>query len=84
MEGTLTSWAESLPAPEAQLLLLKAAKEYSPPFSNPEEIGMGWVKILQEHGYAALGPYARGYIAYKYLYACEDLHPTCRRIPVTS
>lgn len=81
MEGTLTSWAESLPEPEMQLLLLKAAKEFQPPFSNPDEIGMGWVKILREHGYAALGPYARDYVAYRYLYACEDLH-SVRRIHV--
>lgn len=76
MEGTLTSWAETLPEPEVQLLLLKAAKEYTPPFSNPDEIGMGWAKILREHGYDALGPYAREYMAFKYLYYCEDLHPT--------
>lgn len=81
---TLVGWANNLPEPEAQLVLLRAAKEYQPAFSNPDEIGMGWAKILREHGYNALGPYARDYLAYKYLYYCEDLHRTCRRIPVTS
>lgn len=79
-EDTLVHWAEHLPESEVQLMLLRAAKEHGVKFSNPDEIGMGWAKELRQRGYNALCPYARNYLAHRYLTYCDESHS--RKIPV--
>lgn len=74
MNDSLQWWVENLPEAEAQLLLLRAAKEHSVKFTNPDMIGMEWAKTLRTNGYNALGPYARNYLAFRYLTYHEDLH----------
>ncbi len=74
MGDNLVLWAENLPEPEAQLILLRAAKEHTAKFTDPETIGMEWAKKLRQNGYNALCPYARNYLAHSYLTYCEDGH----------
>lgn len=79
LEDNLQWWAEHLPEPEAQLALLRAAKEHPRKFTNPDEIGMGWSEELRQRGYNALCPYARNYLAHRYLIAKGE-HPEPRRV----
>lgn len=74
----LETWANELSQPEAQLMLLHAAKEHTIKFTTPDLIGMDWAKILRERGYNALCPYARNYLAHRYLTYCEDSHARTR------
>lgn len=78
MSDALEIWANELPEPEAQLILLRAAKEHTIKFTNADLIGMEWAKILRERGYNALNPYARNYLAHRYLTYCEDLNSHAR------
>lgn len=70
----LREWAEDLPHPEAQLMLLHAAKDHPEQFTNHDEVGMGWNKILRENGFNSLCPYARAYVARRYLRMHETLN----------
>lgn len=67
MEQSLVRWAEELPHAETQLMLLRAAKTHDEHFTNADEIGMSWNKVLREQGYEYLCPYARNYMAQQYL-----------------
>lgn len=80
----LDVWVRGLSEPDRQVMLLRAAKDYRPAFSNPDEIGMGWAKILREHGYGNLAPYVRSYLAHQYLIQHElsGIHNRDRKIPV--
>ncbi len=68
---TVALWAEELPEPESQLMLLKAAKEHEAKFTNPEMIGMMWAAKLRRNGFNALCPYARDYVAKRYEQWCS-------------
>lgn len=67
----LQTWAEGLSEPDAQLMLIEAAKRHSHGFSNPEEIGVSWTQMLKRHGYNSLCPYSRNFMAFKYLEHCN-------------
>lgn len=82
-EDTLVWWAEHLSEAEAQLMLLRAAKEHTVKFTNPDTIGMEWAEKLRQKGYNALCPYARNYIAHRYLKRDEDPSSRLRKIPVS-
>lgn len=69
----LADWANGLPQVEAQLMLLRAAKEHTAKFTNSELIGMEWSKKLREHGYDTLCPYARNFMAHCYLDHCDNI-----------
>lgn len=81
----LEQWANNLSDPEAQLMLLHAAKDHPQRFTNHDDVGMGWYRTLKHNGYNQLPPYARNYLAQKYLTCCEEMHNvkvTYARIPV--
>lgn len=80
MENDLVRWAQGLEDTDAHAILLRAAKEHTLHFTNPEEIGDGWARTLKDHGYGALNEYCRNFMAYQYLRRCEDIHS--KKIPV--
>lgn len=80
-QDTVVWWSEHLSDAEAQLLLLRAAKEHSRGFTNTEDIGMEWAHTLKHHGYNQLGPYARNYLYKAYGTYADDLG--LRRIAVS-